>query len=121
MKYFTIFHYLKMTSPHISEQDTFEQFKRYFRAQEKPEQVAMIREYVGDVVGDFLEQKSGRQYCESLVRELEFLETRNLYLEKLPYEQLIDEVETFFEQRKTRTYPQWQRDILAFITKKTRK
>ncbi|MFA6091053.1 MAG: hypothetical protein WC774_04750 [Candidatus Gracilibacteria bacterium] len=108
-----------ITPRDISEQDTFEQFKGYFRAQEKPDQIIMIREYVGNIVGDLLEEKSGRRYCESLVQELEFLETRNL--EKNSHIQFIDQVEAFFEQRKTRTYPQWQRHILAFLTKKTRK
>ncbi len=108
-----------ITPQDISEQDTFEQFKKHFRAQEKPDQLSMIREYIGDIVGDFLEQRSGRRYCESLVRELAFLETRDLKEES--YTQLIDEVEAFFEQRKTRTYPQWKRNLLAFLAKKTRK
>ena len=82
-----------ITPRDISEQDTFEQFKKHFRTQEKPDQLDMIREYVGDIVGDFLEQRSGRNYCESLVQELEFLETRYLKEEAYTQQYVLVEVD----------------------------
>ena len=59
-----------------------------------------------------------KTYCEYLAVLL--IEDWNIEVWWYTFKKLVEEIEIFFESKKRKIYPNWQRNLIAFLYKKSR-
>jgi hypothetical protein len=99
-------------------QNRLDELKNTFNTYSKTQKINMIRSYTGNIVTDLLWVKSKREYCEILANML--IENWEIKIWVNTYENLIDEIELFFESKKYIAFPQWQRNMIAYFLRKKR-
>lgn len=96
-----------------------EKFTNYYNSISKEKQIWMLRDYFWqDIKHKVLWVLSWRRYCEVLAWFL--IEEWIIKIWVYSFEKLVDEIEDFFQKRKTKIYPTWERNFLAFLIKKSR-
>jgi hypothetical protein len=93
-------------------------FHNYFNKVSNEQQIDMVKNYTWNFVSNILWLVSGRDYCSLLAWFL--IEEWKIKIWLFTFEQLVDEIEFFFIHKKRKLYPKWQRDLLAFLYKKSR-